>query len=171
MSLNKLILKESDGLKIRGHLKATVYRGDKHFVHHNDPNTINQRLLNAMARDMLAGASNTIGASGSNYHSNNNALSTSNNGEDGILVNIDNILYGFTITPSAPATDTIKLVGTLTGVTGTIALASDIQMGVDLIVQQGDYRIVWANPYNWTALVITAVDTLVLEWKIELKAG
>ena len=168
MNSNKV--NEVEGLSLRGHLKVEVWRGDKHFVHHDEQNTITQALLNALATDLVTGATNSIGASGSDYHSDNNQLLFANTGEDGMLIKFSaNELYGFTMSNLASG-DTITCVGTFTGKAGTIALATDLEIGITLdLIENRGYGLVWANPTSWTSLTITAADTLVVTWKIEFK--
>lgn len=160
-----------DSIKLIGHLKATVIRADgSSYVHHDEKNTINQEVLDALATDMLAGATNTFGMRSSSYPSDNSTIGSA---EDGIAIKSAsgdspaNTWYGLTIVTSTPASDKVKLTGTFTGVAVTIDGTTKVELGRNW--STSSFVVTFATPTSWSSLTITALDTLKIEWTVEFK--
>lgn len=156
----------NEGLKITGHIKATVKRADgTEFVHCDEQNTILLDLKEIVAGSLDLNTANAMDS----LFSGNTTLDAGEEGEDGIWIeHTDTTKYEMNCSWSSPSSTSRKLTGIFTGVGLTIAAIADIMMGFNWQNGVGDFSKDWAAPSTWPSLTLEAADTLTIEWTISV---
>lgn len=150
---------EQEQVSLTGYIKRTVHRANGEIEVEEGYNTIHTDLINKVNDNLRASS----GYGTDDLFSANTGPPQDN--EDGIAVDLGSGWHSMITTVSEPSAYSSKWSGTITGTAGTIASASDVELGHNFDGQAG-FVTIFANPTTWGSLTLGSADTLTIDWTI-----
>lgn len=159
-------IKEQEGLKLRGHIKATVNKGmpNEKIVldHHNTIQTdIRSAIIDAMSAE---GTPPTFNLDLANRFD-EDATPPATGKHCIIIYDGTNWYSCTTLSVTQPSAYSMKVTSDFTGVAGTFSNAS---LGQSYSGGGADFDINYATPTSWTNVTLDTNDILTIEWTLSI---